>query len=84
MPPVPATIIHVEEQSDGWVVTIGIGATDNVTKEWSVHVLAGNSDTPLPGGTAKVFQVTKTQAKAKVHLTRDQLDKNQRVLVTPP
>jgi hypothetical protein len=84
MPPVAAKILHVEEQSDGWVVTIGIGPNDNLGKDWVLHVLSGSSDTPLPGGSAKVFAVTKTQAKAKVHLTREQLDKNQRVLVTPP
>jgi hypothetical protein len=84
MPPVATKIIHFEEQSDGWVVTIAISAGDNITREWVVHVLSGSTDTPLPNGTAKVFQVTKTQAKAKVHLTRDELDRNQRVLVTPP
>jgi len=47
-------------------------------------VLAGGSDTPLVGGTAKVLRVGKLQTTARLHLKRDQIDRNQNVRLSPP
>jgi len=84
MPPVRSRLIAIEEQGDVFVVTIALSPEEHIGKDWVIHVLSGDTDTPLPGGGGKIYQQSKTQAKAKVHLKRDQLDRNQRVLVTPP
>jgi len=82
--PFESRILNIEERSDGFVITVAVGADNHAGSGWTVSVLAGASDTPLVGGAGKVFQATKTQIKARVRLSREQLDKNLRVRVSPP
>jgi len=82
--PVAARIIHVEEDG-GWVtITIAAGSNQHVDKGWTVTILAGNSDKPLPGGNATITHVERTKATARVHLGRELVEANQNLRLTPP
>ena len=83
-PPVAAKIILVEEQGDDVIVTISAGSANHIGGDWKVTVLSGSTDTPLVGGTAKVLRVGKQQTTARLHLKRDQIDRNQNVRLSPP
>jgi hypothetical protein len=81
--PLAARVINIEEQGDDVIITIGAGSNQHVGADWKVTVLTGNSDTPLVGGTAKLYRVDKTQSKARLHLRRDLVDHNQNVRLSP-
>jgi hypothetical protein len=83
-PSVSAHILKVDEEGDDVVITISAGSTSHIGGDWKVTVLSGSSDNPLAGGTAKVLRVDKLQSKARLHLKREQIDKNQNVRLSPP
>jgi hypothetical protein len=81
--PIEAKIISMEASGSDVLVTIDIGTNSNIDKSWTVHVLRGGSDDLLANGSATIIRVAKTQIVARVHLTLDQVNANQRVLLAP-
>ena len=83
-PPVTARIINLEVQGRDSLITLSAGADQGVSREWSGHVLRGDTDSAIDGGDITIIRVAKRQTIAKVHLTPDQLNSNPRVKLTPP
>jgi len=81
--PIEASILSVEQQGDAMLITIDVGSTSKIDETWHVHVLRGQTEELLVGGESKVLRVSKTRAVAKVRLTFDQVNANQRVRLTP-
>jgi hypothetical protein len=82
--PVAAKILNMEQRGADVIVTVGVGTNNNVDATWGLHVLIGNTDQPIANGTATIIRVEKTRLVARVHLTLDQVNGNQRVVLTPP
>jgi hypothetical protein len=82
--PVVSRIIHIDEAGGEVTITIAAGSNQHVDKGWTVTILAGGSDKPLPGGTATITHVERTKATARVHLRREVVEANQNLRLTPP
>ncbi len=83
-PAVTAKILNMEQRGSDVIVTIGVGSNNNVDTSWGLHVLIGNTDQRIANGTATIIRVEKTRLIARVHLTLDQVNGNQHVVLTPP
>jgi hypothetical protein len=83
-PPVTARIINLRVQGRTVLITIAAGADQGITRDWTGHVLRGDSTSELDGGTVTLIRVAKRDTLGKVHLTTDQLSANPRVKLTPP
>lgn len=84
VPPVVGRIFASRIQGSEIFVTIDVGINAGVAKNWTLHVLRGNSDTPLAGGEIEVVRVDKTVTVGKTKLTSDQLLSNPRVRLSAP
>jgi hypothetical protein len=84
MPPIVGRIIQNNVSGSDVIITIGAGTNSGVKKDWSAHVLRGDSETPLAGGDVTVIRVDKAVTVGKVHLTTDQIAANARVRLSPP
>ena len=82
--PVTARVINIAVQGADTIVTISAGTDQKVSRDWTGHVLRGDSDTPLDGGDVVIFRVTKRETFGKVHLTTDVISANPKVKLTPP
>jgi hypothetical protein len=83
-PSVTAKILSTEQRGADVIMTISVGTNNNIDATWGLRVLAGNTDQPMANGTATIIRVEKTRLVARVHLTLDQVNGNQRVVLTPP
>jgi len=84
--PVTTRIIHVEVQGDTVQVKLDAGTNDvaKLSTRWSARVLLDGTDKPIPNGTVTLRGVGTLQSRGSSTLTVDQLNHNQRVLLTPP
>jgi hypothetical protein len=64
--------------------TVPIRNDVQVTAAWRAFVLAGDSDRPLPGGTATIVRIAHKFVVISTRLTLDELSANPRVKLVPP
>ena len=77
-------IIAAASQPPSTIITIGAGSNSGVAHNWTVTVLRGDTDEPLPGAEVTVVRVDKGVMVGRTQLTVDQLQANPRVRLSPP
>jgi len=81
---VVARVLKADATPDARIVTLGAGSAMGIGKTWTGSILVGDTDTPLAGGDVELIRVDKNLCIGKVHLTVDQLVRNNRVRLRPP
>lgn len=81
---VTSRIINVWFQDSDVIVTIAAGSNAGVARDWTAHMLRGDSDKPLSGGEIQILRVDKAVTKGKIHITSDELMENPRVELVSP
>ena len=77
--PIRARITRTQRSPNGVIITISAGKNRDVEQGWVGTILAGDSNTSLPGGDFTVIRVTRSEAIAKVPISMDQVRANTRV-----
>lgn len=81
--PITARIVKRDTVGGAVEITVLVGKSSGIDKNWKVQVLRGNTTSPLAGGTGKIVSVDKTKTIVQVTLTPTQLDANPNVLLAP-
>lgn len=81
--PVVGRVLKAVVGPDGIDVTIAVGSSQGVTDTWGARSLRGETSSPLSGGTGKILRINKTTTIVRLPLTKDVVDANPRVELTP-